>query len=357
MALFAGHKYYKQFFKRVATQSLLGYLDNAFGSGTIVYLDADKASHKVFSGRSAQVGQIPSQKASDDEKFEVVLGPVDGARSLALGSADGSVSVLVGGEKGSLAPDLTSWPSHCVILAFRPSWRASCNLNQSGSISSTEWLTKVCNAVLGTGDEECILGMLGHDNGDQRILRETLLANTKLRPALSFCGSSVAAALAVYTGRSQHDVFAAVVRSAHAAMIAVAAKATGGKFYCIKLKDNKKDKSAHFEPDELTVFHADELAPGDDLFLVATGITDGPTLQGVRFRGKTEASTHTLCLHSHSKSLRWIQADHNLEKRIFQIRHRRGVEHRSFEDILEELPRFLNSEQKYFLEQSSEEPN
>ncbi|MDN4171341.1 class II fructose-bisphosphatase [Nocardioides sp. SOB77] len=61
------------------------------------------------------------------------------------------------------------------------------------------------------------------------------------------------------------------------------------------------------------VLTTDELVTGDDCFFVATGITDGELLRGVRYRSGG-ATTHSLVMRSRSGTIRSITSEHRLEK-------------------------------------------
>jgi fructose-1,6-bisphosphatase II len=55
----------------------------------------------------------------------------------------------------------------------------------------------------------------------------------------------------------------------------------------------------------------EDLVPGRDVLFVATGITDGDVLKGVRLSGKG-ATTHSLAIRCHSGTIRFIQTEHGL---------------------------------------------
>ncbi|RZT19967.1 fructose-1,6-bisphosphatase II [Kribbella sp. VKM Ac-2569] len=61
------------------------------------------------------------------------------------------------------------------------------------------------------------------------------------------------------------------------------------------------------------VLDTDDLVSGDDCFFVATGITDGELLRGVRY-GRSTARTHSLVMRSRSGTIRSIESVHQLEK-------------------------------------------
>jgi fructose-1,6-bisphosphatase II len=61
------------------------------------------------------------------------------------------------------------------------------------------------------------------------------------------------------------------------------------------------------------VLMTDDLVTGDDCFFVATGITDGELMKGVRYRG-AGATTHSLVMRSRSGTIRNIISEHQLQK-------------------------------------------
>jgi fructose-1,6-bisphosphatase II len=71
------------------------------------------------------------------------------------------------------------------------------------------------------------------------------------------------------------------------------------------------DAGHDLDPDH--VLATDDLVTGDDCFFVATGITDGELMRGVRYRGDG-ATTHSLVMRSRSGTIRSITAEHRLSK-------------------------------------------
>ncbi|HET6563667.1 MAG TPA: class II fructose-bisphosphatase [Marmoricola sp.] len=71
------------------------------------------------------------------------------------------------------------------------------------------------------------------------------------------------------------------------------------------------DAGHNLDPDH--VLTTDDLVSTDDCFFVATGITDGELMQGVRYRGGG-ATTHSLVMRSRSGTIRNIISEHKLQK-------------------------------------------
>jgi len=62
------------------------------------------------------------------------------------------------------------------------------------------------------------------------------------------------------------------------------------------------------------VLTQDDLVKGDNCFFSATGVTDGDVLQGVRYEGRSGASTESLVMRSRSGTVRRIQSRHDRGK-------------------------------------------
>lgn len=61
------------------------------------------------------------------------------------------------------------------------------------------------------------------------------------------------------------------------------------------------------------ILSIDDLVRSDNVFFAATGVTDGRLLDGVRYR-PPHAYTHSMVMRSQSGTIRYVQADHALDK-------------------------------------------
>jgi fructose-1,6-bisphosphatase II len=77
--------------------------------------------------------------------------------------------------------------------------------------------------------------------------------------------------------------------------------------------DDEKQRAIDAGHDLDRVLFTDDLVSGDDCFFVATGITDGELMKGVRYRAGG-ASTHSLVMRSRSGTIRQIISEHKLSK-------------------------------------------
>jgi fructose-1,6-bisphosphatase II len=76
-------------------------------------------------------------------------------------------------------------------------------------------------------------------------------------------------------------------------------------------EERQKLVDAGYEPDR--VLTTDDLVGSDNVFVAATGVTDGALLRGVRFT-RDGAVTDSIVMRSRSGTVRRVEAHHVLEK-------------------------------------------
>src|SRR3954464_15679479 len=77
--------------------------------------------------------------------------------------------------------------------------------------------------------------------------------------------------------------------------------------------DDERQRAIDAGHDLERVLYTDDLVSGDDCFFVATGITDGELMKGVRYRAGG-ASTPSLVMRSRSGTIRQIISEHKISK-------------------------------------------
>jgi len=77
--------------------------------------------------------------------------------------------------------------------------------------------------------------------------------------------------------------------------------------------DDERQRAIDAGHDLERVLTTDDLVSGDDAFFVATGITDGELMEGVRYRSRG-ATTHSLVMRSRSGTIRSIRSEHQFSK-------------------------------------------
>jgi fructose-1,6-bisphosphatase II len=79
------------------------------------------------------------------------------------------------------------------------------------------------------------------------------------------------------------------------------------------IDDDERQKAIDAGHDLDRVLETNELVSGEDVFFVATGITDGELLKGVRYRGSS-VRTHSIVTRSRSGTIRIVESEHRLDK-------------------------------------------
>ncbi|HTE72198.1 MAG TPA: fructose-bisphosphatase class II, partial [Actinomycetes bacterium] len=77
--------------------------------------------------------------------------------------------------------------------------------------------------------------------------------------------------------------------------------------------DDERAEALDAGHDLSRVLVTDELVSGEDVFFVATGITDGELLRGVRYSGGV-VRTESIVMRSRSGTTRVIRSEHRLDK-------------------------------------------
>jgi fructose-1,6-bisphosphatase II len=127
-------------------------------------------------------------------------------------------------------------------------------------------------------------------------------------------GDVAGAILAVRDG-SGADLLLGIGGTPEGIITACAVKCLGGvilgKLWPRDEEERRRAVDAGHDLDR--VLSTDDLVQGDNVFFVATGVTDGELLEGVRYRAGG-ATTHSLVMRSKSGTIRSIQSDHQLTK-------------------------------------------
>ena len=71
------------------------------------------------------------------------------------------------------------------------------------------------------------------------------------------------------------------------------------------------------------VFYSADLAKGSNIIFCATGVSDTALLRGVRITGNT-AVTHSILMRARSKTVRMIEAYHDLGHKTIRLRSTKG---------------------------------
>lgn len=132
----------------------------------------------------------------------------------------------------------------------------------------------------------------------------------------------VAAAIAPSMPESNVDIYLGVGGSPEAVLAAAAIRCLGGEILARmwpRDDDERKQLEAAGHGDLMKrVYTTTDLAVGEDVVFVATGITDNTMLRGVRINGRI-AVTYSVVMRARSGTVRYVKAFHDLTKKTIHL--------------------------------------
>ena len=255
-------------------------------------------------------------------RFEIALDPIDGTTNIALGLPN-SISVMAASEATADMPHvMKNLPTfYCEKLAYGPEVveaiaKGMAPITLDEPVEET--LKKVAQA-LGKRVSELVVMTLKRDRHDDFIAR-VRAAGGALR---LITDGDITAAVSPSLGDSGVDLFYGIGGSPEGILTAAALRALGGDMLLrMWPRDEEERRSAEklVGAEELKrVFKSEELVWGDSCIFCATGISDSPLLPGVKLMGK-KAITHSILMRSRSRTVRYIRAIHDLERKTIHLR-------------------------------------
>jgi len=232
--------------------------------------------------------------------MDLAVDPLECTDSVAFGRYN-AMSVICSGPKGSLfnAPD-----TYMEKIAAGP--KAGKVINLDASVAEN---IKKTARVLGkkVGDiTVCILDRERH----QGIIEQVRKAGARVR---LITDGDVAGGIAPCISDSGIDLLMGIGGSTEAVLAAAAIKILGGQLFCrFKPKDEHLKKFIKKDVlDTKRIYSVDDLAKGNILTFTATGVIDGPLLEGVRFEGN-KIITNSIVIRGMSGTIRYIKTYHHI---------------------------------------------
>ncbi len=260
--------------------------------------EKDKAP-KLYTGEMVGRGKKPV--------MDLAIDPLECTDSVAWGRYN-AISVIAAGPKGSLlhAPD-----TYMNKIAVGKEAASVVNLNLSVKMN----LQRIAK-VLGKKIGEVTAVVLDRPR-HEKLIKEIRQAGARVR---LITDGDVAAAIATCLPDSGVDVLLGSGGSTEAVLAAVPVKIFGGQILCRFLPRNKDDEAnikAHLKKagikNSKKIFKADDLAKGNQLTFTATGIIEGPILEGVVFK-KDRIVTQSVVVRGKSGTIRYITTHHQINK-------------------------------------------
>ncbi|MFF5963689.1 class II fructose-bisphosphatase [Streptomyces collinus] len=265
-------------------------------NGVVVIGEGEKdEAPMLFNGERVGDGTGP--------ECDIAVDPIDGTTLTAKGMTN-AIAVLAAAERGSMFDPSAVF--YMDKLVTGPEAADFVDINAPVSVN----IRRVAKAKRSAPEDVTvvILDRPRHEG----IIKE--IRETGARIKLISDGDVAGSILALREGTGV-DLLLGIGGTPEGIISACAVKCLGGTIQG-KLwpKDGEERQRAIDAGHDLDrVLTTEDLVTGENVFFVATGITDGELLQGVRYRAET-ATTDSIVMRSRSGTVRRISSEHRLSK-------------------------------------------
>ncbi|SHE09795.1 Fructose-1,6-bisphosphatase class 2 [Chlamydia abortus] len=275
------------------TEAMRIQMNNINMNATIVIGEGEMdEAPMLYIGEKLGTGQGPH--------VDIAVDPVEGTTLVSKGQ-DNSLAVIAVAERGTLlhAPDM-----YMEKIAVGPKAKGCIDI----TLSLTENMKSVAKA-LGKEVEDLTIMMQDRPR-HEHLMKQVFEAGAKVR---LFSDVDITGAIATAIEKLNVDMLVGTGGAPEGVIAAVALKCLGGDFQGRLLPENEEERVRCQKmglPDPSSVLMIDDIVKTDDCFFVATGITDGPLLKGVRKIEEGIMETHSfIAMAKHSK---FIEQRHEL---------------------------------------------
>lgn len=288
---------------KAAVDAMRKAFDSVQIDGTVVIGEGERDEAPML-----YIGEkVGDRTAGHLPAIDIALDPLEGTTICATGGV-GSIAVIAVAERGNFlhAPD-----TYMEKIACGPAARGQIDINKS----ATENINRVADALKKSVGDVTVVIL-------DRPRHTDLIAEVRKTGArIQLIGDGdVSAGLATGWGDSGIDLLLGIGGAPEGVITAAAMQCLGGDFQGrLKFRNqDEKDRATKMGIKDLNAtFKIDDLAKGSVMF-VATGVTDGPLLKGVRLLAEHRARTHSIVMRSQTGTIRTIEAHHNLSIKKYE---------------------------------------
>ncbi|MGW1956604.1 class II fructose-bisphosphatase [Streptomyces sp. NPDC001920] len=265
-------------------------------NGVVVIGEGEKdEAPMLFNGERVGDGTGP--------ECDIAVDPIDGTTLTAKGMPN-AISVLAAADRGSMFDPSAVF--YMDKLVTGPEAADFVDINAPVSVN----IRRVAKAKRSTPEDVTvvILDRPRHEG----IIKEIRDAGARIK---LISDGDVAGSIYALREGTGVDMLLGIGGTPEGIISACAVKCLGGTIQG-KLwpkDDEERQRAIDAGHDLDRVLMTDDLVAGDNVFFVATGITDGELLRGVRYRSET-ATTDSIVMRSKSGTVRRIDSEHRLSK-------------------------------------------
>ncbi|MGH3423847.1 MAG: class II fructose-bisphosphatase [Nocardioidaceae bacterium] len=282
----------------VAVNAMRSLVNTVGMRGVVVIGEGEKDNAPMlFNGESVGDGTGP--------ECDVAVDPIDGT-TLAAKSMPNAISVMAVAPRGSMydpsavfyMEKLVTGPDAAEVVDIRLPVEENIALVAKAKSLAIEDVTV------------CVLDRPRHE----QLVHDIRATGARIK---FISDGDVAGAITAARPGTGVDLLVGVGGTPEGIITACAMKCIGGVIQVRLWPTDDAERQAAIDAghdlDLDKVLTTDDLVKGDDCFFVASGITDGELMQGVRYRPGS-ATTDSLVMRSRSGTIRKISSEHRLEK-------------------------------------------
>ncbi|MEO6411947.1 MAG: class II fructose-bisphosphatase [Pedococcus sp.] len=279
-----------------AVEAMRALISTVSMKGVVVIGEGEKDdAPMLYNGEEVGDGNGPD--------CDVAVDPIDGTTLTAKGQSN-AVSVLAVSDRGSMydpsavfyMDKLVTGPEAADVVDIR--------------LPVAENIKRIAKAKKETVEDVTVV-MLDRPR-HQKLAAEVRDAGARLR---FISDGDVAGAIMAARDDTGIDLLLGIGGTPEGIITACAIKCLGGVIQgrLWPQDDDERQRAIDAGHDLDRVLSTNDLVTGENCFFVATGITDGELLKGVRYRAGG-ATTHSLVMRSKSGTIRLIESHHQLAK-------------------------------------------
>jgi fructose-1,6-bisphosphatase II len=281
---------------QAAVDAMRAMLDTVAMDGVVVIGEGEKdKAPMLFNGEQVGNGEAP--------QVDVAVDPLEGTRLTSVGQPN-AISVIALAERGTMF-----FPGAAVYM---DKIAAGSEIAEGINIdASPQDNVRRAAELKGVKPTDITVVVLDRER-NQGLIEGLRDAGAKIN---LITDGDVAPAIAAARQGSTVDLMMGIGGTPEGVIAAAAVKSLGGavqgRLWPRDDEERQKLVDAGYDPDRMLT--TDDLVGGDNIFVAATGVTDGALLNGVRF-SRDGAVTDSMVVRSRSGTVRRVEAYHQLDK-------------------------------------------
>jgi fructose-1,6-bisphosphatase II len=281
---------------QAAVDAMRAMLDTVSMSGVVVIGEGEKdEAPMLYNGEEVGNGQGP--------EVDVAVDPLEGTRLTSVGQPN-AIAVIALAERGTmLFPGAAVYMDKLVggeevAEALDIDAGAAENVRRAAEAKGVR-ASEIAVVVLDRERNQPII-----DGVREAGAKVNLITDGDVAPAIAAARQGTGVDLMMGIGGTPEGVIAAAAVKSLGGVVL-------GRLWPRNDDERQQLVDAGYDPDR--VLTTDDLVGGDNVFVAATGVTDGALLRGVRYT-RGGAVTDSIVMRSRSGTVRRVEAQHALDK-------------------------------------------